>query len=500
MFRSSSEWNKHRKVNWRPLLFTLGWLEVVLGGCCLAPAAIALWNGDHSVQHFMFGSLVSLFIGGTLVAAFYSRDALQLKLKDGFLFAALSWSSISAFASIPFYLADPGMSLTDALFESVSYLSTTGVSAVTDSIYRDEGLRFWRMFLQWFGGIGIIFMTMILLPALKIGGSQLMFAESSVKIGGFQLIFTEFSDHPDKTVQRSSQTAVECVKAYVGFTALVVLLLWIGSISPIDSLYYGMATLSTAGSVVGVTPIEEMNLFCRSVLIFGMVLGGSTLSLSALLFKGDWRSLAFDEQIRGYFWVLALAGGLTIAWVWNSATYPIFDGLFMAVSAVSTTGFSFGNPHSGFLGILFLILCNMGACAGSTGGGVKIFRVQVLSRITRNQLLQLIRPFSVFLTFYNRTALNEAITMGLISTLFLYVFSWLLLGLGFSSLGYSAWDGFSLSSSFISNSGIAFDKLLLYSPMDLSPGAKWLGILAMFLGRLECVTLFVVLLMFISKR
>ena len=198
--------------------------------------------------------------------------------------------------------------------------------------------------------------------------------------------------------------------------------------------------------------------------------------------------------------ILVIAGVFTILWVWGQTTSPICDGIFMTISALSTTGFAFGNPHSGFLGILFLILCNIGACAGSTAGGLKIFRIQVLFRITRNQLLQLMKPFSLFVTFYNRTAINEAIALGLVSTIFLYVVSWLGIGLGFSALGYSAWDGFSLSSSFITNSGIAFDQLLLHATGELTEGAKWLGMAAMFLGRLECVTFFVVLLMCFGRR
>ena len=230
-----------------------------------------------------------------------------------------------------------------------------------------------------------------------------------------------------------------------------------------------------------------------------MAIGGSTLILFIRMLQKDWKAFFKDEQIRGYYQMLSIGALLSVWWLWNKDTSPICNGIFCAISAMTTTGFFYHTPYDGFLSIIFLILSFIGGCAGSTSGGIKVFRIQILYRLTKNQLLKLVKPFGVFTTLYNHMTVSEASIFGIIASISLYIVGWFILSLLFTFFGHTFSDGIALGGSIITNSGLYLSPFV-GNLNELCTEAKWVAIFGMLAGRFEFITLFVVLLMPFWRR
>jgi trk system potassium uptake protein TrkH len=463
-----------------PIGFFVGWMLIILGISLLLPFFLSILAGKNT-DPFFFTCFLSVFSGGLLVFTFSHQRIPHLQPADGFILTIAAWISISFFAALPFYFSGSSASLMDALFESVSALTTTGLSLFSEQYRCHEGLCFWRVFLQWFGGFGIILMAITLLPALRIGGTQ--------------LVLSEFSDRSEKIMPRASQVASLLMGLYGALTGLGAVLLMLDALSLQDALYYSMASISTGGIVVASHPLHLMSPYGKLILTLIMGLGGSTLIVLISVLKGHRKRIVYDAQMRGYAKLLAVISVLTVLWRGDS---PI-DSLFMAVSAVTTTGFALGAPYDGFCSTLFLMASFIGGCSGSTSGGIKVFRLQMLLGITKNQIFRVLRPYGVFLTFYNEKLVDESATTNLVTIIFFYMMGWLLVTFGLSCLGHGLLESFPLAASLITNSGLYLGTLVHHLD-TLSTASKALSILAMLCGRFEFMTLLAVLMMPFLRR
>ena len=307
-------------INIRPVLFIVGLLILVLSVALAIPAIADFWEGDPNGQTFVGSCFVSAFMGGILTLAYYDKNSANLRIREAFLLTSLSWVLVACFAAFPFLLSQTTDSVTDAVFEAVSALTTTGITVIKGLDYAPRGLLLWRSLLQWLGGLGIVLMALTLLPKLKIGGMQ--------------LFYSDFSDRSEKIMPKVSQIAASLLLVYSFLTGLCAFFLWFGGMTFFEALCHAMTTLATGGmstSDQGLQPF--MNPFIEVVLIVFMVLGGSTLLLFVRVLTVDWQAYFADSQTRAYLGLLTFFSTLTVFWLWRLQGTLFLDafssGLFL---------------------------------------------------------------------------------------------------------------------------------------------------------------------------
>ncbi|MGL6188373.1 MAG: potassium transporter TrkG, partial [Holosporales bacterium] len=253
-------------LNYRPILFIVGILLLILAGTMIIPALIDFWGEEPSGQSFVGACFISAFAGGICVLAYRSDDEIEFRVRETFFMTAFAWIAISSFAALPFVLSQVVDSFTDGLFEAISALTTTGFTVLQGLDYAPQSLLMWRSILQWLGGLGIILMALTLLPFLRIGGMQ--------------LFYTEFSDRSEKILPKLSQMTRALLAVYFSLTILCCFALWWSGFSFFDALCHSMGTVSTGGmstSSEGIAHFEYQGL--RWILSFFMILSASPLLL-----------------------------------------------------------------------------------------------------------------------------------------------------------------------------------------------------------------------------
>lgn len=473
-------------INMRPILFVVGVLLLVLTFALIIPAAVDFISGDlNDAQHFIGSCFICAFIGGLFILAYRHEEGISLKIREAFLLTALSWFFVSVFAAFPFFLAQITPRPTDAIFEAVSALTTTGFTVIKGLDDAPKGLLLWRSLLQWLGGLGIVLMALTLLPKLKVGGMQ--------------LFYSEFSDRSEKIMPRISQIAFALLTVYTVLTFLCFLLLWLGGMTGFNALCHSMTTLATGGMSTSDDGLGTLGTpFNKIVLSVFMVIGASTLILFVRVATGDWKAYFQDSQIRAYLSTLGIAITIVVLWRWSVQGHPFeeafLNGLFLTVSMLTTTGLEMTENWGGFIVIFFFILMFIGGCTGSTAGGIKIFRFQILYRVIKAQVNQLLHPHGVFIPVYNKKRVENQVVSAIFAFFALYLFSWALLALGLTIFGLDAWNSFLISASTLTNTGTYLGETYL-NPAAFPTGAKCLLIFGMLLGRLEFITLIVVIML-----
>jgi trk system potassium uptake protein TrkH len=453
-----------------PIGLALGWLVTILGVCMVAHGLYAWILGESTVGAFIASALLSIVIGGASIVASSRKRMVAFSMGQSFFLTLASWVVVAGFSALPVYFSDMSPPFIDAVFESVSALTTTGLSLFSDEAYFCKSLKFWRVFLQWLGGFGIVMTAVILLPILRMCGSQLMSAESS--------------DRSDKIAPRAATMAAYLACVYTAFTIFITLCLKILTHLPWwDSVAYSMATISTGGITMSRYGVLNLTWGVKAILSMAMLMGSITLVLFVNVFRGDWRSLMQDDQVLGMLKIW----GLTIVGVtlWHRKN-SFIDGVFMSLSAVSGTGFS---PESAFhFGGFFWITTLIGGCSGSASGGIKIFRLQIMYRMAKNHVLRSLDPNGFFPTTYNGHRLETGETEGIMAVTFFYIAGWALATTALTLCGHDLWNAFTLASSTLTNSGLPLGNWSDHVA-DFSLTSKWVTMVAMLCGRFECVTL-----------
>jgi trk system potassium uptake protein TrkH len=473
----------------QPILFITGLLLTTLGVMMVAPMGLDLLANDVNWQGFLMAAAMSLFFGLLLTLASRAHQTWQLSIRDTFLLTACSWISVAAFAALPFLFSHTTSSLVDALFEAVSGLTTTGATVIYNLNLASPGIVLWRSLLQWFGGIGIVVMALTVMPTLKIGGMQ--------------LFRNEFSDRSDKVLPRVSQIAGAILSTYVFFTILCALALWGAGMHGLDAICHALSTVSTGGFSTADGSIGAFkNPLIEGIIMLFMLLGSITLILFVRFFHGDTKALWKDYQVRAFFKVLILAIALITWYRWFHEGLPLEvilrESAFNATSILTTTGFSTSDytlwgsfPLAGFF-----MLMMIGGCTGSTSGGIKVFRYQIMISVVKSYLYQMRRPHGVFLPLYQHKKIPEDIATSVFTFVGLYLFSLAGVTLALSFFDLDFVSALSAAVSSLSNTGPAFGPIL--GPMGTfapaSSGAKSVLMAAMLLGRLEFVTFYVMLL------
>lgn len=474
--------------DFRPVLLVVGLLLAALGVAMLIPAAVDASAGDSDWQVFIASAVVTAFTGGSLMLAMRGSAAARLGLREAFLLTVLSWTLVGAFAAIPFVFSNLGLNYADAVFEAVSGITTTGSTVLSGLDTMHRGILIWRSILQWIGGVGIIVMAIALLPLLQIGGMQ--------------LFRTESSDRSEKVMPRLRQVTTAIFLLYFGFTLACALLLWATGFTLFEAVNHAMTTLSTGGYSTRDASIGGFhNPLAEIVLIVFMLIGGMTFTLHVRVARGDLRALYRDGQVR-WFLSFAALGSLAIA-LWVSITHglPFTEALrestFNVVSIITTTGYTVSDYSmwGSFAVAAFYFLMFVGGCTGSTAGGMKIFRFQVLYTVAHQQLMQLLAPHRVTVPRVEGKTITDSVAISVLAFFFFYALTFALVSLTLGLLGLDMTTALSSAATAIGNVGPGLGAIVGPSRnfATLSDGAKWVLAAGMLLGRLEFVTVFVLL-------
>lgn len=477
----------------KPVLFLVGLVLLATSGMMLLPMLVDVYYGSQDWRAFAVSFVLSALVGGVLTAS--SRNSLEagLTLRQAFLLTPLSWFSVSVVSAMPFYLADYGSvsgNLPNAFFEAVSGITTTGATVISGLEDAPPGMLLWRALLQWMGGIGIIATAIAILPALGIGGMQ--------------LFRTESSDRSDKVMPRVRQIAVVISCVYLGLTALAAVVYWLAGMRLFDAIAHALTSIATGGYSTsdGSFGTWEANGIQWYATLF-MLAGSIPFVLYVRLVAGD-RAAVWDRQVRSMLMFLAIVIALLGLWLSLSGQYDIEPAFrhaaFNVVSVVSTTGFAttdyslWGNAALAiFFGLTFI-----GGCTGSTSGGIKIFRFEVVAVMLKTHFLRLIYPNGVFPRAYGDRVLDDEVIGSVVAFFTVFFLCYFVLTVLLMAFGLDFLTSASGAATALANVGPGLGEVIgptsNFSP--LPDGAKWLLSFGMLLGRLE---LFTVLILFVPR-
>lgn len=471
----------------RPVFYVIGILLTTLSAAMVIPAIADAAAGHSDWQVFTAAAALSLFVGVALILT-NQAGGFRLNIRQGFLLTTLSWVVIATFAAIPFSLSELNLSYTDAFFEAMSGITTTGATVIVGLEHAPPGILLWRALLQWLGGIGIIVLALSLLPMLSVGGMQLFRTESSEK--------------SEKVLPRAAQMASSIGIIYLSFTLLCTTAYAWAGMSFFDAIAHAMTTIATGGfSTSDASLAGFQNPRIEVIATVFMLIGALPFVLYLRAVRGDWQPLLRDGQVR---WFLSIVGGAVLSvavYIWLRLDLGALEALrlsaFNTVSIITGTGYvsaDFGVWGAYPVG-LFYFLMFVGGCAGSTSCGIKIFRFQVAYSTTRAQMLGLLQPHGVFIPYYNGKPIPEGVSASVMSFFFLYALSFAGLALGLKLFDLDFITALSAAATAISNVGPGLGPMIgpagTFAP--LPDGAKWLLSLGMLLGRLELFTILILL-------
>jgi len=471
----------------KTVFFLIGILLIVLGTSMLAPYSIQILYGENS-HSFVSSSFVTIFIGILFILANLDKE-FKLNLRQTFLFSTLAWLMVAIFGSLPFLLSANEFTISEAFFESMSGITTTGATIISDLDNSPKSILLWRAIMQWLGGIGIVVMAITILPLLKVGGMQLFKMEGP--------------DTTEKILPRTIEVAAIIISTYVALTFVCGLFYWLFGMTIFDSVCHAMTTIATGGFSTHNDSIGFFkNSYIEIIASFFIILG-SIPFISYLKFTQGNRKIFFsDVQIKGLIYLLAFS--ITIMFIYllfinfeSSLIDKIRISSFNVISILSGTGYvtdDFG-LWGKFSLVFFLFLMFIGGCAGSTACGIKIFRLQMLLMFLKDQIKKLIFPNSVIITKYNNHKISDEFMKSVIIFIFTFLFIFLIIAMLLSISGLDFITSISGAASSISNVGPGLGDMIgpngNYKALpDLS---KWILTAGMLLGRLE---LFAVLVLF----
>ena len=452
----------------------------------IPPIIVSLIYEDNETWSFFYAFILILVSGLVLWLPAINAKT-DLKLRDGFIIVVLFWFVLSAFGSLPMILSESlNISLTNALFESVSGLTTTGATILYEIDSLPESILFYRQYLQWLGGLGIIVLAVAVLPMLGVGGMQLYKAEVAGPI-------------KNKITPRIAETAKWLWIVYVSMTLLCAISYYFAGMSIFDSICHSFSTIAIGGFSTHNQSFGFFNnQWIELIAIFFMIAACLNFSLHYLAFKNK-SLLPYKENNEAYFFIflIILVSIISIIYISgkssNLGSREIISNIFYVVSISTTTGFTNSNyfNYVGFLPILLILFSFIGGCAGSTAGGMKVIRVILLVKQGYRELKRLIHPNSKIKVKIGDTAINERTleTIWGFFAIYVFVFISVMLLLMLSGLDFTT--SFSAVAATINNLGPGQgDVLLNYA--NISDLNKWILSFSMIVGRLEIFTLLVI--------
>jgi len=472
-------------INYLPIAKVIGIMLLILGTLMLTCIGVSLYFDSGDSLAFLYASLITLSTGTSFQLISFPGSN-SIRKREGFLIVALSWLSMVAFGTLPYLLSEANPGLVNALFETASGVTTTGASIFNDIEQLPEGILFWRSLTQWFGGLGIIVLTVAIFPLLGFGGIELFVAESP-------------GPTSDKLHPRIRETARRLWLLYVGLTFLLFLLLWIEGMTPFDAINHALTTMATGGFSTRNPSMQAFDSpYIQYTIILFMLLAGTNFSVLYLGVRGRIRRMWQSEEFRTYIFLVASLGLALFFPIFLSTGLPaeqaFRDGLFQVVSIVTTTGYVSADYTQWTAGLtmIFFILMFVGGCAGSTSGGIKLVRHLVFYKNSLLEFKRIIHPRAVLPLKLNGVSVAPRIYTHIIIFLLLYLMLFVMGSIILSLMGLDFLTAIGATATSLGNVGPGLGQV---GPSEnfawLPDGAKLLLSFLMLLGRLEIFTILV---------
>ncbi|WP_375738359.1 TrkH family potassium uptake protein [Pseudomonas boanensis] len=471
----------------RMIGFIIGLFLITLAVSMVFPMlTLLMFERTDDLDAFLWSSLVT-FVAGLAVVLPGRPEHVHLRPRDMYMLTTASWVVVCCFAALPMVLIQH-ISYTDSFFETMSGITTTGSTVLTGLDSASPGLLIWRSMLHWLGGIGFIGMAVAILPLLRVGGMRL-----------FQ---TESSDWGEKVMPRSHMVAKFILLVYTSLTVIGAFAFWAAGMTPFESINHSMAAISTGGFSTSDSSLANWKQpAVHWVAVILMMLGSLPFTLYVATFRGHRKALLKDHQVRGFVGFLVASWLVVGTWLWANSENNWMDAVrIVAVnitSVVTTTGFALGDYTlwGSFSVMLFFYLTFVGGCSGSTAGGLKIFRFQVAYQLLKANLQQLVHPRAVIKQQYNGHNLDDDIVRSLITFSFFFTITIGVIALGLCLIGLDWVTALTGAATAVCNVGPGLGPIIgpVGNFSTLPDSAKWLLTVGMLLGRLEILTVLVLL-------
>lgn len=471
----------------RPILLAVGVMTALLGAAMVPCALLDIADGREEWPAFGMSAFGSMLIGGC-IAVLAGGDAPRTGPREAFLLTVLVWVVLPAIAAIPFLAS--GMSFTDASFESISGLTTTGATVLTGLDDLPRGLLLWRAILQWIGGIGIIVTAIAILPTLRVGGMQL-----------FQI---ESTDVSGKFLPRVTEIATQTGLVYLVLSALCAILYFANGMTPFDAVAHAMTTMAAGGFSTHDASFAYFGNGAVSVAILFMILAGLPFASFVMLARGRPMALLRDPQPRLFLSIIAVASVALLIYGANGGAADFDSGeeafrttVFNVVSVMTGTGYANANytEWGPAAVIIFLGLMFLGGCAGSAACGIKMFRIEIAAKTIVAYSQRMTQRHRRAPVRYAGRVVNEDTLQSVMVFMFLYLATFIVAAALLGLFGEDAVTAISGAATSVSNVGPGLGPVIGPSGtfQTLAPESKWVCAIAMLLGRLEFVAVFVVL-------
>jgi trk system potassium uptake protein TrkH len=472
-------------MSFRAIQRILGLLLMVFSLTMLPPVGVSLYYGDGSHMSFVAAAAWLIVVGG-LIWWPARRDRRDLRLRDGFMVVTLFWTVLGLAGALPLYISpQPDIGATDAIFEAVSGLTTTGASVLTGLDALPKSILYYRQQLQWLGGMGIVILAVALLPMLGVGGMSLYRAEMPGPVKDAKL------------TPRITQTARMLWVVYVTITAACAGAYWLAGMGPFDAVGHAFATVAIGGfsnydASLGQFDSRAIEL----VAVFFMLIGAMNFGLHFVAWRNGRFSIYWrDPECQAFLRLMAGLSALTLLYLLLAGDYDdtlqlAADGVFQAVSVATTTGFTTSHFHHWPAGlpVLLLFASFIGGCAGSTAGGLKVVRCLLLVKQGRREIVRLVHPAAEIPVQLGGRAVPLRVVDAVWGFFAVYVGVFTVLMLALMATGVDQVTAFSAIAATLNNLGPGLGEVA-YSYQALTGVGKWICVLAMLLGRLEIFTL-----------
>ncbi len=471
----------------RPVGYVIGLMVAALGVTMLAPLVADLTTGNGHWPVFVEAAFITVLTGALMALACANGVGSGLTIRQTFLLTTLVWLALPVFGAIPFMLGATNLGFTDAFFEAMSGLTTTGATVLGGLEALPEGLKLWRGILQWLGGIGIIVVAMVFLPELKVGGMQIFRSE------GF--------DTMGKILPRATEIASRISVIYVALTLACALAYAATGMDSFDALTHAMTTVATGGMANYDASFAALPPGSHYVAVIFMILAALPFVRYVQLLAGSAKPLWRDSQVRGFFLVLFALVLLMTLWTWRSVHGPgetgFREALFNVTSILTGTGYANANYMlwGPFAVTMFFFIGLIGGCAGSTACSIKIFRYQLLFASIKVQIRRLHSPSGVFTPRYEGRSVSEDVLNSVMAFFVAFIVS---IGVTSVALGLTGLDfttSLSGAAAALGNIGPGLGQEIgpAGNYQGLNDTAKWILAMAMLVGRLEIMAVLTII-------
>ena len=474
-------------INFKTIIRIIGILLLLETVMFLVCSSVSFYYRESDMLDFWKAGGITAGIG-LLLAALGKGGERQLTRRDGYVLVSFAWVAFSLFGMLPFYIGGYIPDIADAFFETMSGFSSTGATILDDIESLPHGILFWRSMTQWIGGLGIIMFTIAVLPIFGVSGLQVFAAEAS-------------GPTHDKVHPRIGITAKWICSIYTGITTLLVCLLMLGGMDWFDSICHAFATTGTGGFSTKQASVAYYNSpYIEYVISIFMFISGINFTLVLLFVNRKFKKFIGNAELKFYFGSVVLFTAVIAIVLYYTSPMGMEESfrksLFQVISLQTSTGFATDDymQWTPVLWGLLTIIMLMGACAGSTTGGLKCIRMVILTKVSRNEFKHILHPNAILPVRINKQVISPSIVSTVLAFCFIYISIIVIGTLLMMAMGVGAEESMGCVISSIGNMGPGLGETgPAYSWNALPDAAKWLLSFLMLLGRLE---LFTVLLLF----